>query len=117
MDSDKRSAQAEWLEVVETGRRRRWSSDEKLRIVLESLETLRQVAATARRYGISRSSLLRRRRWFRPEPGDATMGFAPAMLVSESGTPPGPVTSAGGGGDRCRVCGRWSDADHGCTRS
>ena len=34
MDSDKRSAQVERLEVVDTGRRRRWSEDEKLKIVL-----------------------------------------------------------------------------------
>ena len=33
MDVHKRSTQAERLEVVETGRRRRWSDDEKLRIV------------------------------------------------------------------------------------
>jgi hypothetical protein len=30
------SAQIERLEVVETGRRRRWSEDEKLKIVMES---------------------------------------------------------------------------------
>ena|SRR6516165_9538504 len=36
MDSDRRSAQLERLEVVDTGRRRRWSEDEKLKIVLES---------------------------------------------------------------------------------
>jgi transposase len=72
MDSDKRSAQVERLEVVETGRRRRWSEDEKLKIVLESLQASRQVAATARRYGISRSLLLRWRRLFQPEPKDAT---------------------------------------------
>jgi transposase len=45
------------LEVVETGRRRRWSEDEKVRIVLESLAGPRLVAATARRHGISRSQL------------------------------------------------------------
>jgi transposase len=113
MDSDKRSAHVERLEMVETGRRRRWSEDEKLRIVLESLQTPRQVAATARRYGISRSLLLRWRRSFRPEPGDATMGLVPAMVGSESGTPPDPVRSAGGGaievefaaGGRMRITG------------
>lgn len=47
MDSDRRSAQVERLEVVDTGRRRRWSEDEKLKIVLESLQAPRQVAATA----------------------------------------------------------------------
>jgi hypothetical protein len=39
MDSNQRSAQVERLEVVETGRRRRWSDDEKLRIFIESLQT------------------------------------------------------------------------------
>jgi transposase len=34
--------------VVETGRRRRWSEDEKLKIVLESLQAPRQVAAVWR---------------------------------------------------------------------
>ena len=100
MDSDRRSAQVERLEVVETGRRRRWSEDEKLKIVLESLQAPRQVAATARRYGISRSLLLRWRRSFRPEPKDASaqqMGFVPATVIPESGPMPGPVRSAGGG--------------------
>jgi transposase len=84
---------------VDTGRRRRWSEDEKLKIVLESLQAPRQVAATARRYGVSRSLLLRWRRSFRPEPKDAAhqMGFVPAMVVAESGAAPGPVGPAGGG--------------------
>ncbi len=99
MDGDRRSAQLERLEVVDTGRRRRWSEDEKLKIVLESLQAPRQVAATARRYGVSRSLLLRWRRSFRPEPKDAVhqVGFVPAMVVAESGAPPGPVGLAGGG--------------------
>jgi transposase len=100
MDSDKRSAQVERLEVVETGRRRRWSEDEKLRIVLESLQAPRQVAATARRYGVSRSLLLRWRRLFRPELKDAPeqqMGFVAAMVVPESGTAPGRARSASSG--------------------
>ena len=88
MDSDRRSAQVERLEVVETGRRRRWSEDEKLKIVLESLQTPRQVAATARRYGISRSLLLRWRQLFRPEPHRT--GFVPARVVPELGTTPDP---------------------------
>lgn len=84
MDSDRRSAQVERLEVVDTGRRRRWSEDEKLKIVLESLQAPRQVAATARRYGVSRSLLLRWRRSFRTEPKDAAdqPGFVPAMVVA-----------------------------------
>jgi transposase len=90
MDSDKVSTQVGRLEVVETGRRRRWSEDEKLKIVLESLQAPRQVAATARRYGISRSLLLRWRGLFRPEPKDATgqqIGFIPTRVVPDSAAP------------------------------
>src|ERR1700758_374166 len=112
MDSDRRSAQVERLEVVDTGRRRRWSEDEKLKIVLESLQAPRQVAATARRYGVSRSLLLRWRRSFRPEPKDAVhqTGFVPAMVVAESGPTPGQVRPAGGAiefaaGARMRITG------------
>lgn len=99
MDSDRRSAQVGRLEVVDTGRRRRWSEDEKLKIVLESLQSPRQVAATARRYGVSRSLLLRWRRSFRPEPKDAAdqPGFVPAIVVAESGPTPGPVAPANSG--------------------
>ncbi len=98
MDSDKGSAQVGRLEVVETGRRRRWSEDEKLKIVLESLQAPRLVASTARRYGISRSLLLRWRQSFCPEPNDAVgqpTGFVPARLVPGSGATPGPVEPAG----------------------
>jgi transposase len=100
MDSDERSAQVERLEVVETGRRRRWSEDEKVKIVLESLQAPRQVAATARRYGISRSLLLRWRRSFHPEPKDAStqqMGFLPAKVVPDPGATPCPVGPASSG--------------------
>jgi len=53
------------LEVVDTGRRRRWSFEEKLRIVEESHQGHRQVSATARRHGISASLLFSWRRDFR----------------------------------------------------
>jgi len=86
MDSHTNSAQIGRLEVVETGRRRRWSEDEKLKIVLESLQAPRQISATARRYGISRSLLLQWRRLFRVEQKDAEqqLGFVPAVVVPES---------------------------------
>jgi transposase len=57
MDSHTHSAQVQRLEVVETGRRRRWSEDEKLRIVAESLSGPPLVSATARRNRISPSLL------------------------------------------------------------
>ena len=65
MDSHKHSPQVCRLEVVDTGRRRRWSFEEKLRIVEESHEGHRQASATARRHGISRSLLFSWRRAFR----------------------------------------------------
>ena len=65
---DVHKGSTERLEVVETGRRRRWSDDEKVRIVLESLETPRAISSTARRHGISRSLLMTWRRAFQPEP-------------------------------------------------
>src|ERR1700759_743758 len=86
MDSDRRSAQVGRLEVVDTGRRRRWSEDEKLKIVLESLQAPRRVSATARRYGISRSLLLEWRRSFRVEQkrgAEQQAGFVPAMVVAD----------------------------------
>jgi transposase len=57
------------LEVVEVGRRRRWSDAEKLRIVAESMAGRRLVSATARRHGISRSQLYTWRRLAREGPG------------------------------------------------
>ena len=101
MDSHKRSAQVERLEVVETGRRRRWTEDEKLKIVLESLRAPRQVSATARRYGISRSLLLQWRRLFRAErkgSAEQQIGFVLGMVVPESDAAvPAPTGLAGGG--------------------
>ena len=65
MDVNKSSLQGKRLEIVETGRRRRWSEDEKLKIVMESLQYPGQMTVTARRYGISRSQLYLWRRAFR----------------------------------------------------
>ena len=85
MDSHKVSILPEHLKVVELGRRRRWSEDEKLRIVMESLVEPGNVSATARRHGISRSLLTVWRRAHKvervaPEPVPA---FVPAVLVPE----------------------------------
>src|SRR5437879_5052612 len=120
MDSHTHSPQIGRLEVVDTGRRRRWTEDEKLKIVLESLRAPRQVSATARRYGISRTLLLQWRRSFRVEQKGAAeqqIGFVPAMVVPQSEAEvPARAGLAGGGGDRDRVCVRGSDADHGRGR-
>src|SRR3981081_822486 len=85
MDNHKHSTQIERLEVIDTGRRRRWSDDEKLRIVTESFQAPRAISSTARRHGISRSLLMTWRRAFGPEPispqGEQS-GFARVVLAA-----------------------------------
>ena len=95
MASHTHNAQVGRLEVVETGRRRRWSEEEKLRIVTESLIGPRLVSATARRHGISTSLLFTWRRAHRrgtltSRPVDA--GFVPAVVVADV-RPPVPPAS------------------------
>ena len=86
MDSNKFSTQVERLDVVESGRRRRWTDEEKLKIVLESMQVPRAISSTARSYGISRSLLLNWRRSFCTAP-DGTegqkSGFARAVVVAD----------------------------------
>ena len=99
MDSHNYSAQVERLELIETGRRRRWSDDEKLRIVLESLQAPRAISSTARRHGISRSLLMTWRRSFRPEPTGPEAeqaGFVPAMVVAAETAPTEAAAPASG---------------------
>ena len=65
MDRRKDSPQVQRLEVVELGRRRRWTEGAKRRIVEESFVGRRQASATARRYGISTSLLFSWRKAYR----------------------------------------------------
>src|SRR5215218_7362392 len=88
MDSHTGSTHVRRFEVVQTGRRRRWSEDEKLRIVLESLQEPRQASATARRHGISPFLLFTWRRAFGAKPTAASSsapGFVPAVVLPEEG--------------------------------
>ena len=97
MDSHTESAQSRRLEVVQTGRRRRWSEDEKLRIVMESLQEPRQASATARRHGISPALLFTWRRTFSVGRGAVSgpaPGFVPAVVVPEERRA-SPTASAG----------------------
>ena len=75
------------LEVVEIGRRRRWTEDEKLRIVTESLSGPRLGSVTARRYGIARSLLATWRRRFVVQAAGASR-LVPAVVVPERATGP-----------------------------
>ena len=85
MDIRTDSHQVTRLEVVDTGRRRRWAEHEKLRIVEESLSGPRLASATARRHGISNQLLFAWRKAYRegrfangPPPA-----FVPAMIVPD----------------------------------
>lgn len=87
------------LEVVETGRRRRWSPDAKARIVEESLCGARQASATARRHGIAASLLFKWRKAYRAgELGDGGAAtFMPAVVVPEGAVSSPPTPSPGRG--------------------
>jgi transposase len=66
----------EVMDVVDTGRRRRFSVAEKIRIVEESLSGPNRVRSTARRYGVAVSGLyLWRRQYQRGELGGAAPTF------------------------------------------
>jgi transposase len=85
MTGHKDSFQVQRLEVVNTGRRRRWSLDEKLRIVAESFQGHRQVSATTRRHDISPSLLYSWPKAFREDRRrDGVVSFAPAMIVADA---------------------------------
>jgi len=78
-------------------RRRRWSEQDKARIVAESLKPGVIVAEVARRYGMHRNQLYGWRSAFGVQPaktGQAreTQGFVPVTVVPEA--PEGPVSSA-----------------------
>ena len=88
------SRQARRLEIVETGRRRRFSLEKKLEIVGESLAGRRAASATARRHGISNTLLFSWRKAFREgRLGSARLvEFVPAVIEPCAlGGPQGPV--------------------------
>jgi transposase len=85
MGGHKDRPQVSRLEIVEMGRRRRWSDAEKLRIVEASLAGRRMVSATARQHGISRSLLTTWRRLHREGRlgVDVAPSFAPVIMAPE----------------------------------
>lgn len=87
MNAHKDRPEASRMEVVETGRRRRWTEEEKLRIVMESLSGARLGMATARRHGIARSLLWKWRRQFDVRSAGSST-FVPALVVPESSPAP-----------------------------
>src|SRR5215212_8522998 len=79
------------LAVITTGARRRWTLEEKRRIVAESYRAARIVSATARRHGLTPSQLFT---WRRLESqGRLTAdvdepAFVPAVVTSAPPTSP-----------------------------
>jgi transposase len=104
MDIDKHSAQVQRLHVVETGRRRRWSDEEKLRIVMESASGPRLVSSTARRYKISVPQLYGWRKSFgvlkSPDRHSGSPEFFPVAIENEKIEAP---KSDARGGDAHRI--------------
>jgi transposase len=78
--------------ITSVERRRRWSQEDKERIVAASLEPGANVSAVARQAGVHTSQLFRWRRQFctRPEPEPV---FAAVAITSEPVSPAVPHTS------------------------
>ena len=85
MTSDTTYHHVHQLEIVETGRRRRFSAAEKQRIVEESCAAPRLVSATARRHGISPSQLFvwRKALRVRNRSAEPSQDFIPAVVVPD----------------------------------
>jgi transposase len=80
------------LEVITgVGRRRRWSLEEKARIVAESLDPATTSSAVARRHGLHASQLLVWRQQLQRSASSAETsgapGFVPVLLAEDSAAP------------------------------
>ncbi len=71
------------LEIVDTGRCRRWSAADKLRIVQESFSARRLASATARRHGISNQLLFAWRKAYREGRFGDIARFRAGVIVPE----------------------------------
>ncbi|CAK0760952.1 transposase [Azospirillaceae bacterium] len=88
-DSSGNCRQPDTIQRVEiitgVGRRRRWTSEEKARIVSETLAPGINVSEIARGYGLYASQLFSWRRQFRTEEkrDDQTQSFAPVVVFDD----------------------------------
>ena len=82
--------------ITGVGRRRRWSDEDKARIVAESLDPATTSSAVARRYGLHASQLFTWRQQLQRRASSVetsgTPGFVPILLAEGSAAP---VTAAG----------------------
>jgi transposase len=84
------------LEIITgVGRRRRWTLEEKARIVTESLDPATTSSAVARRYGLHASQLFVWRQQLQRSASSAETirgpGFVPVLLAEDSTAPTEPV--------------------------
>jgi transposase len=82
------------LEVIQTGSRRRWTLEEKQRIVAESNSGRKAVSATARRHGMAPSHLFWWRKLARDgrlRADDEAVDFAAAAVACETIEPGGRI--------------------------
>jgi transposase len=98
MDSLTDSHQISPLDIVDTGRRRRWSDEEKRRIVEESPLGPRLASVTVRRHGISNQLLFFWRKAYREGRLGDVAGLVPAVVVPEP-----PETASGAAGGRIEI--------------
>jgi transposase len=78
--------EVEILSVTDTGRRRRWTDAQKVRIVEESFGPRGSMAETARRHDVGRTLLVRWRRQYRN--GELASGAAPLRFMPVTLAPP-----------------------------
>src|SRR6476661_423491 len=73
------------LEVITgVGRRRRWSDEDKARIVAESLDSRTSASAVARRYGLHASQLFTWRQRLAALAGCEGSGFVPVVVAEDA---------------------------------
>jgi len=78
--------EVEILSVTDTGRRRRWTDAQKVRIVEESFGPRGSMSETARRHDIGRTLLVRWRRQYRD--GELSGDAAPLRFMPVTFAPP-----------------------------
>jgi transposase len=81
--------------ITGVGRRRRWSWEDKARIVAESLDPATTASAVARRYGLHASQLFTWRQQLQRRASSAEAiggpGFMPVLLAEDDAAPVEPV--------------------------
>src|SRR3954471_4243047 len=78
------------LEVITgVGRRRRWTDEEKVWIVAESLDPATTVSAVARRYGLHPSQLFVWRQQLAAPAAGGAPGFVPVVVAEDDPAPAG----------------------------